>query len=205
MSQSDLDALLVANIGDLNAAASHVEHVLQVEVAAAIDDLAKKLRSNLGWEGEEDWSGDWSIWAAPKEWLDTGIGPKDDDYNSQFSFEVDDQKNEASDQFWLAQLVGCGQAQLGFRWSRNNLSPKRWGKALGQKTDLIAKVRGLGFSYRESDGSFFLPIRVDRTELAKAVSEESAVQALQPLRDAYDRLAEAKPVFDELIAAIHID
>ena len=204
MSQPDLDALLVANIGDLNAAASHLEHVLQVEVAAAIDDLINNLRSNLRWDGEEDWSGDCSIWVAPKDWLKADAGPGDD-YNCQFSFEVDDEKKEASDPFWLAQIVGCGQAQLGFRWSRNNVPPKRWGKLVGQKTDLIAKLRGLGFSYREADGSFFLFVKVGQTELANAMSEESAVQALRPIRDAFDRLVDAKPVFDELIAAIDID
>lgn len=203
MSQADLNALIVANLRDLEGAASHVANVLQKEIGSAINDVVKRLKADAGWDGEVDW-GDDGIWVAPKTWLkdDVNVGDK---YLCQFSFEADDEVKDELDFFWLSQLVGAGQARLGFRWSRNHVTKGRWRKAVGQQTNLIAKLRSLGFTYVEASGSFFLPVTVEAAELTKAVADESPDQALQPIRDAFQRLVEASALFDQLIETIVIE
>lgn len=203
MAQAELNALIVTNLQDLEGAASHLQNVLQVEIGAAIDELIKTLQSDVAWNGECDWNDD-GLWVAPKTWLkpEAGIG---DDYLCHFSFEHDEDAKNEMDSFWLSQLVGVGQAKLGFRWSRNDVAKGRWRKAVGQQSDLIAQLRDLGFAYVETNGSFFLPVRVDISTLSRAVADEAPEQALQPLRDAFQRLVDAKPVFDALLAAVVVE
>ena len=198
MSQADLNALIVANIADLDAAAYHLDNRLQYEVGEALNDVAAKRIGELGWEGLADWNDD-AIWAAPKEWLKSEGSPGDE-YNCQFSFDSSDSVDGEADYFWLTQLVGKGQAKLGFRWSRNDVSKARWRKAVSQHTDLIADIRALGFVYGEKDGSFFLPVVIEPTQLSAALAEESPEQALgQPLAGAFSVLDRSKVLFDSLL------
>ncbi len=198
MAQPDLNALIVANIVDLDAAAFHLDNRLQHEIGEALDDVSAKRIGELGWEGVTDWNDD-AIWAAPKEWRKSDGSPGDE-YACQFSFEASSTADGEADYFWLTQLVGMGRATLGFRWARNDISKARWRKAVGQQTDLIGDIRGLGFVYGEKDGSFFLPVVIDPTKLSSALMEESPEQALeQPLADAFSLLVRSKALFDSLL------
>lgn len=203
MSQVDLSALIVANLRDLEGAASYVANVLQNEIGSAIDDVVKRQKVDAGWDGEVSWEKN-GIWVAPQTWRkdDVSVGDK---YLCQFWFSAEDDAKDDLDFFWLSQLVGVAQTRLGFRWSRNNVAKGRWRKAVGQETDLIAKLRSLGFCYEEASGTFFLPVTVAVAELTKAVADESPDQALQPLRDAFQRLVEAKVLFDQLVEAAVIE
>lgn len=198
MSQADLNALIVANIADLDAASYHLDNRLQHEVGDALNEVAAKRISELGWTGVADWNDD-AIWAAPKDWMKPE-GSSGDDYKCQFSFEYSDAADNDADYFWLTQLVGKGRATLGFRWSRNDVTKARWRKAVGQQADLIGDLRGQGFAYGEKDGSFFLPVVIDPAHLSAALLEESPEQALeQPLAEAFAVLVRSKNLFDTLL------
>jgi hypothetical protein len=197
MSQAELNALIVANIADLDAAATQLER-LHVEVGAALDDLVTKLSGERGWDRYADWN-DVAIWVAPKDWRKPDSAT-DDDHKCEFSFDVSDPVQDEADSFWLTQFVGKGHAQLGFRWSRNDVTKAKWRKAVGQHTDLLGSIRSLGFVYGEKDGSFFLPVVIDPTQLSAALAEESPEQALQqPVADAFAILDRSKTLFDSLL------
>ncbi|MGE3740995.1 MAG: hypothetical protein AB7I59_16005, partial [Geminicoccaceae bacterium] len=65
----------------------------------------------------------------------------------------------------------------------------------------IESIRQTGFSYEDDKGCFFLPVRIEAKELARAIENDAIEDALTPLRAALDRCREAKPDFDKLIGA----
>jgi hypothetical protein len=203
MSQAELNALIVTNIADLDAAARQLGR-LEAEVGDALDELVTRLSRERGWDSYAEWNDD-EIWVAPRDWRNPGSST-DEDHKCEFSFDVSDPIQAEADSFWLTQFVGKGYAQLGFRWSRNDITKARWRKAVSQHTDLIADIRGLGFGYGEKDGSFFLPLVIDPTQLSAALAEESPEQALQqPLADAFAVLDRAKSLFDSLLERVSVE
>lgn len=202
MTEPALNALIVSNIKDLDAAAYHLENALQPEVGAALDQLANRLRDEASWDGESDWDDD-GITLAPKTWrLEDGV---DGGHRAEFWFTHDVDEMGDRDYFWLSQLIGQGHARLGFRWSRVNVTKARWKKALAQKSEFIEEARKRGFAYFEKDGSFFLPVVIDADQLAAALAEETPEQALAPFENAVRALIEAEPFFDRLLAAVVVD
>lgn len=202
MSEPALNALIVSNIKDLDAAAYHLEITLQAEVAAALDAVADRVRGEAGWDGASDWFDD-AITIAPKTWRLEGEA--EGGHKAQFELDHDDDALGARDYFWLTKLVGHGHARLGFRWSRSNVTKARWKKALAQKSEFIEEARKRGFTYFEKDGSFFLPVVIDVHQLAAAFAEETPEQALAPFENAVRALIEAEPFFDRLLAAVVVD
>ena len=202
MSEPALNALIVSNIKDLDAAAQHLSITLQAEVGAALDAVADRARGEAGWDGESDWYDD-GITLAPKTWrLEGGA---DGGHRAEFWLTHDVDELGDQDHFWLTQLLGKGHARLGFRWSRLNVTKARWKKALAQKSEFIEEARKRGFTYFEKDGSFFLPVIIDADQLAAALAEETPEQALAPFETALRTLVEAEPFFDRLLAAVVID
>jgi len=203
MSEPALNALIVSNIRDLDAAAYHLTNSLQPEIARALDEVADPLRTEAGWDGEADWNND-GIWLAPMDWRSPdGDGPED--HMCTFWLTHDFDELEQQDTFWLTELVGEGRAKLGFCWSRENVNKPRWRKELAKNSALIEEARKLGFSYFEKSGQFFLPVTISAAELARAVAEEAPEQALKPFEDALRKLIAVKPFFDRLLAAVVVD
>lgn len=89
MSQAELNALIVANIQDLDGASHHLEYRLQQEVADAIDERLAVLIKEAGWAGDPGWM-DEGAWMAPKSWRLPDEG--EDEYAAFFEFDVDDRK-----------------------------------------------------------------------------------------------------------------
>lgn len=114
MSQAELNALIVANIQDLDGAAYQLDNVLQPEVGEALDELARRFCKDAGWAGEFDYS-DSELWVAPSTWVKAQA--EGDAYPPQrCGFTHDDDDRGELDYFWLTQLVGQGRARLGFAW-----------------------------------------------------------------------------------------
>ncbi|KQY75350.1 hypothetical protein [Brevundimonas sp. Root1423] len=196
MAQAELNSLIVSNLKDLEAVTRHLEDTLQPLVGEAIDEVVERHLTKTHWEGETAWDDDGS-WLAPKAWRKPD-GSSGDEFFCQFSLEADSDLEGAKDGYWLSQLLGLGHAKLGFRWVRNDVGKLRWRKAVGANTALIADLRGLGFSYDEKSGSFFLPVIVEPSAMSDALVQETPQLALQPLHDALDTLVRSQAKFDEL-------
>jgi hypothetical protein len=180
-----------------------------------MDQLLEAFLLHEGWIGSVKWSDvETPVWVAPDDWLKQGIltSPKEaartrrkptvptgDNYKSQFNMVTSPGKGNSKDFFWLTQLLGIGDHELGLHWVRNGVGARPWRKAVGQQSKIIARLRAHGFEYLEDDGSFFLPVRVDQSTLAHAVSDESPKLALAPLSDALQACVKAKPDLDALL------
>jgi hypothetical protein len=202
MAQPELDRLLINNIADLDAAAQHIINELMPDVGKALDELADAFMRKSGWAGKADWSNE-GLWLAPEDWRKQGISKRkadSDDFIAYFGF-ANRGEEEPKEVYWLTQILGIGDRDLGLRWCRNDVKTKQWRKAVGQQTSVIEPLRARGFEYQESEGSFFLPIHVDQAALAQAVGDESPELALAPFTNVLQSCADAKPDFDALLAA----
>lgn len=196
MSQAELNALIVANIQDLDAAAHHLDQELQHLIADAIDERLGDLIKEAAWHGEPGWN-DETAWTAPKAWHRPDRG--EDEYSAYFEFDVDDRKLGERDAYRLTQLVGKGHARVGFRWAQQPMRNAAWAKIVGESSADIQAVRDYGFQYRERDGTFFLPIVVHPGELASALADEEISRALGSFAKAFEIMQASVPVFDRLM------
>jgi hypothetical protein len=199
MAQPELDRLIVSNLADLDAAAQHVDNVIQPAIAEALNRILETFLHKGEWVGLADWP-DEGIWLASEDWRKPG-DHTGDDYLCQFCLEVSLGRGDEKDKFWLTQLLGIGDRTLGLRWTRNDVGKRAWRRVVGQQQQIIAKLRARGFDYQEAEGSFFLPVRVDQSALTQAVGDESPELALAPFTDALQACTNAKPDFDALLKA----
>ena len=199
MAQPELSRLIVTNLADLDTAAQYVTNELERAVAEALDQLAVTFLRNKGWAGVGKWVNE-AIWLAPEDWRKQG-DHTGDDYLCHFNLEESRGKGDAKDTFWLTQLLGIGDRTLGLRWVRNDVGKRRWRNMVCQQQAIIATLRARGFIYEESEGLFFLPVRINQSELAQAVGDESPELALAPFTETLEVCFNAKFDFDALLAA----
>ncbi|HEV2081811.1 MAG TPA: hypothetical protein VGR32_05075 [Brevundimonas sp.] len=202
MSQAELNALIVANIQDLDAAAHHLDQVLQHSIAEAIDERLEDLIKQAAWDGAPGWN-DGDAWVAPKAWHRPDHGA--DEYSAYFECDVDDKKLDARDAYQLTQLVGKAHARRGFRWVQQPMGNAAWAKIAGKCLAEIQELRSLGFEYREKDGTFFLPIVVDPDELASALADDDISRALGSVDRGFETMQTAVRVFNRLLTNLVVD
>jgi hypothetical protein len=205
MSTEKLDALIVRNLSDLDAAARRLRYDIQARVGKAIDEIAEAWTKKHSWDGVFGFDKD-TLKVAPRQWkvsnnqgdeewlgwfeLEAGLG---DDWDS-------DDATDSLDFFWLTRLCGAGRGIVGFRWhcgteALGTTRPK-WKKFIQGQIQRINKKTD--FSY-EDTGNFFRPIQVETEKLAAAVEGDAIDMALQPIRDALDRLLIAEAEFDAIL------
>lgn len=203
MSTDDLDALIVQNLRDLDAAVKRLDFEIQPRVAKTINGIASNWAKQNKWIGGYDWweeeDGDGELWVAPPEWrsennkpgfyLDCGQG---DNYGD----------NPSEDCFWLTRFCRSGNGLICLRWyDFQNLNAKKpeWKKFI---KSYVTKIERVGFSYEDRTALFSsAPIIVNAEELARSIVDDTLDQAFKPFHKALDNLIAAKPAFDEMIRA----
>lgn len=64
---NELDALIVSNLGDLDAAAHRLWFEIHSQVASEMDKLAKDWVAKNEWKGDFNWF-ESGLWVAPPDW-----------------------------------------------------------------------------------------------------------------------------------------
>jgi hypothetical protein len=200
MNQPELARLIISNLGDLDAAAKHIQDDLQPAVDDAIDDILKTFRSVKNWTVERRLKSNQNDWLAPEDWRRKG-DQAGNDYYCRFETASIVKQGRSECHFFLTQLLGIGGQKFGLRWTRNGVSRRLWAKAVGQQNEIIAALRSRGFLYEEKDGSFFLEIVISQHELADAFSDGSSELPLGPLKVGLETCFNAKSDFDALLKA----
>ena len=200
-----LDAFIVRNLRDLEAASHRLVHGIQERIGKDMNRLVAEWAHDNDWEGEFDWL-EKDIWVAPKNWrnkkewlgrfyLDGGLlneGAPD-------SFEWE----RREDIFWLSRFCQHGRGKIGFRWwssdglgtTRSRLKKFLQGES-GRK--LATAIVRKGFVW-EDQGTFFLEVRLDAGKVADAVEANTISDALVPLERGLKLLASAKPAYDRML------
>lgn len=196
---TDLDALLIENLGDLEGAMERLGEV-QSEVFKTLDEVIENWCQDRDWRGVFDYLED-ELWVAPARWLRPG---SEAEFEAWFTLDVGagDHEDERAgeDRFYLTRIVGAGAGMLRFRLGHDFTAAR--GKALIRTK--AAELQALGFSI-DGKGIAFTPVYVPQDALAKAVRDGDAEEALiGALTAVLGRLEAAAPLVDALIAAAKV-
>ena len=206
MSSSELDALIVEHLADLDRAAAGIDDI-EARVFTAFGEKAGAWAKKQGWISDFDYPEggwpDWNAWLAPQEWRTADTAVEDDECDGWFALSVGGGDTEggrvSEDWFRLTRLCGAGVGQIGFRFGRPHfVKPRKWKLAVPRSAEL---VKNTSFVLDE-DASFFLPITIQPVTLAQALRDEDIGAALDPFDAALDSLLDAKSAFDEILQSL---
>jgi hypothetical protein len=208
-SDIELDVLLIENLADLDLAAQRITQSVEPAIYKAIDAELDKFARDNDWIGQIDDSYHNSVtWFGPRNWLPVSakLAEGDEQDRCQFTFEgllTDTYKGiVGEDWFLLTRLLALGNGKAGFRWRQLVSTKGRWRRLLRDRTAVINALQENGFSYEESEGSFYLPFRLDKDELVKAFRDEAPANALGPLRAALQTILNSKDDFEKLMSTL---
>jgi hypothetical protein len=184
---NDLDALIIRNLADLDAAVHRLVFEIQPQVEKEINDLGEKWAAKNGWQGVFGWYDD-ALWVAPPNW-DSG----EDGWRGKFFLDGGDgdtfgekRWEPEEDMFWLTRLCRKGRGQMGFRWYFDKglaITPSRWKAFLRANPIFKESIAREGF-VAEDKGWFFLKFEVDPDKLATSIQEGDVQAAFQPMQAA---------------------
>ena len=194
----ELDALVIRNLDNLDAAAHRLFHEIEPRVRKVINEITEKWAKANNWSGEFDW---WEkeLWIAPTNWQ------TDDGWLGRFFLDGGPEEEfkdlPEEDVFWLTRLCQKGRGVLGFRWHHSDglgATNSKWKRFIRNQAACVGAIGKKGF-VPEDSGLFFTEIKVDASKLADAVQEGNFESALQPLQAALDKLGATKSQFDTLL------
>ncbi|AKU10306.1 hypothetical protein AzCIB_0401 [Azoarcus sp. CIB] len=201
----DAGRLILEELPMFNEAARLFENEIQPDIQDAFNDTVKEWAIQHNWSSNVEW--DWtpdsktSLWLAPPGWSFKDQDG-DDDANPCFWFGWSNRIG--SENYHLVDLCGLSTDGMAF-WFW--LDPKAFSGVRALKSavkPLVAeyekRLAQLGFVV--DDVNFYLPVRLDPAKLADAWGDDAYDELFAPLKDALDKLKEAQPMFNELVAKI---
>lgn len=201
MSTKEIDALIIRNLRDLDAAANYTRYKLETKIGGEINKIGNDWIEEHEWNGDCNWDHP-GLWVAPANWKAAGAEEGDDKWLAKFwlHFGIGDDGHDGSgkDHFWLTRLCGDGTGMIALRWYQENICSKKgkWKQFVQPWKDRICKT---GFAYEDGEGLFSIPVRVDAEQLASAIEQDNMSDALEPFVKALDKLLAAKPTFDKML------
>jgi hypothetical protein len=192
---SELNALIVRNIGDIEAAFDRATGAIDTRTWQAIADVAESAMScEDGWLGEFDINGD--IVFYPEEWRDSEGKP-------ECYFQIDEIKGEGKSgegQSWLGDVVGESShgAYSALIFEQEIVKGKALSNVANRTANLRERLRQIGF--QEKHKKLHLPFRIPKETLAQAFAEGNFDDAMVRLTEAIAKIIESRPTFDEMVA-----
>lgn len=183
--QTELDALVVRHIGDIEGAMKHaIEQVgprLWDETADAlnetIDTAVWTVAAN---PGEEE------IWFADRAWMAPDSDPSDPEANVWFAVEERLGGGGDGEHSWLATFLAVGPngAGMALALRQDILSASAWKKLLKANHEMVDAIVIDRLMYDSAKSLFYVPFRIDGEKLATAFEEEDFQKAFEPLVEA---------------------
>lgn len=204
MPSPELDGLIIDHLFDIDASVKRLVE-LQREIFQVMMDKTRD------WAEKEDWLGSYDYieggcWVAPHNWrmpdAEPDREPDREDFKAFFEMELGAGDTEEGkpdeDHFYLTRLCGAGSGQIGFRFMQRMMRKVAWKNRLRDQAPTISRTAFL----TDIVPSFFLPFRVDATELAAAARQEEIEDALTPFVRALQQLVDSKLAFDKVLATM---
>jgi hypothetical protein len=191
MEQNELDALIVANIGDLEAALVRATEKTDLIINSSAWEILKTSLSGGEYFFEDDEDSDpEETWFAPVSWLD-----EDEDSDPWFRLTAGDASNF---QTWLACYAAprSEMEAIGIHWYTDKLYIRDYKAILSTHTSDLEKIEQAGF--RRDGYRIFLPIFFDVSKLSEGFRNGDLTEALQPIVLAAEALMRAEPSFQRL-------
>lgn len=195
--QSELSALVVRNITDIEAAMNHATEVvgprLWRSASASLSEACPDSWLDLSDSADEDVS------FAEREWLIPGADPVEADFwiglDQRFTHGGDE------DNSWLATFTGSGpnESTLAFYVDQSIVKASTFKKLLKANVDLLARLNDAGFEFDEDDDRrLCLPVKINQELLAKGFEDGDLAEAMQPISQAVAKAIAAAEELNQL-------
>lgn len=196
---AELNALIVDNLADLEAATRQIEEVIEPMVKAELLRLAAEfLEAHPDWGGDADDAG--ALWLAPEVWRDADGG--EGEYLCYYELRAV-QGRDAADRFWLSALTDTGSGRVGLHVVSDRIGDVPLGRLFAADAELVQRLQAHVFIYDVARGrALYLPLTLDRDQLAADLRVDSLNAAFEPVRHALDAAATAAPLLEPLAAKI---
>jgi hypothetical protein len=195
---TELNFLIVRNIGDIEAAMKHAVEELGPRIWDEVGKSLVAVHDAAAWFAFSD-AEDEEIWLAYRSWLTPDAVPADADFwiglDERTSFGNDGENS------WLATFTASGPngATTALWIDQNILGKVAWKKLVKANGGLIDELRSGGFSLDEDDDRrLYLPLVIDREALATAFESEDFDLAMRPVVEAYGKVVDALPQLQRL-------
>lgn len=194
----ELDALVIRNIADIEAAMNHAMNEVSPRIWEQVAQVVQEMCDTEAWFAVSDVAND-DVWFAHRSWLIADQRkPKAD-----FFIGLDERLSESGEQenSWLAAFVANGPngAVMAFWLCQKILAAGAWKKLVKANDALVTELRGLGFSIDDDDDRrLYLPVVLDRELLARSFETEDFDAVMEPARLAVANAVKAAPVLVRL-------
>jgi hypothetical protein len=194
---SELDALIVRNIGDVEAALLRAREIGD----EVVESIGEAVRSGLdeGWEVAVDVDDETPIRFARRAWIDGETSALSGSYH--FSLSDKNGPGGETDQTWLCTLLGngpAGSSAVFYFWSNSFSAKRRWKKLADDQSKLVDQLLDAGFRQDEKQW-LYVPIAMNAEALAKAFEEGDLSAAMTPVIAALEVIEATAPSIEALI------
>lgn len=192
-----LDALVIRNIADIEAAIKHAQDVIGPRIW---EEAAKTAQDNCGddWTVEFD-TDDNELRLADQTWLVSSGRKRKADFSIRLYERIlPDGDGENS---WLATFVASGPngATMAFWVEQSIVTASVWKKLVRTSDGIVAELRSLGFSIDDDDDRrLYVPVVLDRETLARAFETDDFDEVMKPVATGVTNVMSAAPVLAEL-------
>jgi hypothetical protein len=202
MDNKQAAALVIENIAMLEEAKRLLEGEVTEKVFNALDQAVKAwVESRNDWQGVFNCYEDQQYFGI-KDWL-YSAGSPEEGFFAWFAFD----HNDLDSEWWLTSVLGSRNSIIGFRFfierSRLPATPgkKAWKSFASQMNQDNPKIELAGFQFEPSEGTWFLPWKLDAKLLAENYVSDSIEDALDPVREALKKIEVIHPTFVKIVEA----
>jgi len=200
MEEADRQAaeVIARNVGLLESAIDFASTKMDAALFDAVRETLRRKNEHLRWESEFGDNFDDGPWMAPTEWRADGedVGR---DYHLYCHLCIDDDEMKT----WLAYFAGVEGRRAYLCISTSTITGSRnlrnFARGVQNELDQLIDV---GFIFDSKGFKIKWPMNFDQEQIAKGFVDDDLAQALGPLEDAIDRVANSREVLDRIQDAI---
>lgn len=196
--ERELDALIVGNIGDLEASIKRAKEDIDERLnSAAWEELKRALGEDQWYFEDGEDPGD--AWFAPRSWL---VEDDDGDVDADPWFRLKPLDGKREYDTWVAHYVAprTNRQQIAIVWCWHRFYVSDYKAAAEEAQQDIQAIVDLGFL---QDGrELFLPLNFDVNAMVEGFREGDLVQALVPICNGAETLVGASSHFSKFRSAL---
>jgi hypothetical protein len=203
MSTTDAHALIIKNFSMLEDINKVYMDKIGPDIFKELDRLIEDILKDNIWIGAANIWDDDDLWFTSTSWKTID---NNDEYKASylFKFVKDGKITDTEDYlFDLSPLLGIGATQAGFcfeveREYIGNPKASDW-KKFCQGHSLYNELSKIGF-IQINNGNWFMPFKLNPDLLSEAYVTDTIVEALSPIVAVLNKIQEAHPLFEQLLA-----
>lgn len=205
-SPSEIDALIVRNLTEIEIAHERIEGHLHDVLEREAGRVFRRVATKAGWHYKAD-SLDDDFWMAKPAWKMSARQPDDEaDYLLVLALDWDSTKADTS---WPGTFIGSRGSRLLVRLSTDKFTSARWSRLLEEVAvrPVVEKLRQSGLVHDANNKfePFAVNVTADPEAVARAFEGETEFdQALQRLNGAVESVVAMEDELDELAALVRV-